>query len=284
MTRIPSRGYLLFSRFIGGAMLLCLSLLPACEENSEVDLSANVAAANTALYIHNNLNFVFGLIVKAESDTLLALTGSSVIDSANVTADTALHTLSFLFNNKRCPDSVFRSGMIRATSTGPLSLTGSRVVVEFFDYVVDVDTWSGKDTLINKGPEGSFSSLISSRVSHGEILKGLGGTIVRYSFSAGFKTNFPVTHRSDIADWYMFSTLEGVTETGVAFSTEGMDSLRAGPACPYIVSGKIAVTVLSAEIPEGFIDFVGEDGCSANTIYNFGGNVFLNERLKQNRP
>lgn len=252
----------------------------SCKKNKEINLNPNVDAANDVVMAESNLRFVFDLLLKAEKDSLLWKTGNSQIDSSSVLADTLTRMLYFDFSSIECPDSIVRTGRIMVSYQGRLFHKGYHSVVTFVNYVVDINPYSGTYTLNNRGLNDKKAWEVSVDCPDGAILKMVDGASTTYTCQSMFVFDSVSALTNSSFSWYMIGELTGRGWTGYPVSATIPDSLIASMTCPWIVSGKINMTVSGAEITDGYIDFIDDGKCNPKTIYNFGGNIFYNTGLK----
>ena len=257
----------------------------ACKKNSETDFRPNVNAATDVVLAESELKFVLDLLLKAEGNTLLWYTGSAEIDSCMVSVDTVKHWIDFQFMDKWCPDSINRNGLVRVEYSGKFFRKGSTAVISLINYKVDIDNnYSGRDSLVNTGQDENHAWVFTCAMPDGEILKTVTGGTTHYSVQGVFMVDSLVSGSFAGRSWYLKGNIDGISSTGTPFSGLISDSLVENISCPWIKTGRITLSVPSAELTEGFIDFVDDSECNPAVLFNFGGNEIYIPRLKHYKP
>jgi len=279
---------MMFGRIVNILLVLAVPVfltgLISCRKNKEVDLKPDVNSANAIVLAHSNLKYVFDLLLKAGNDSALRATGHSRIDSSAVTLDSLAHGLYFDFVNTLCPDSIIRNGRVQVIYNGKIFHKGYSAAITFIGYNVDLDTYTGTDSLVNLGVNDRKAWVYSCSLPDGGIKKGVEGGTAVYSIKGFITLDSVAIANLQNPVWFVSGTINGVTSYGDSFSAVITNPLAEVFQCPWIKYGRISVSVANADIQNGSIDFIDDTGCDAATTYNFGGNVFNNTGMKHYLP
>ncbi len=259
-------------------LILGIMLLPfiqSCKKNTSLDMNPNVNVSNDVIISISSYTNVFNLLIKARLDPSLAKHGWALIDSANVTYDSLKMEYGFNFYSKKSPDSVLRSGRIAMLVSGDILQKGSYARVFFQSYHEDNGKVDGIDSIANEGVDDFGQLVFSDYISHGSSVKVLGGGTISVELAAKYKTMVSTLVPGNDILFLAEGTISGISSKGYVFSASIHDTLQDSFACPWIKGGIIDVHVPAAEITDGYIDFVANDGCSDVIWYYFDTSDFM---------
>jgi hypothetical protein len=255
-----------------GILLPVVLLLFSCQKNRQVDLNPNVNVANDIVISETAYNHAFRMVLKAVTD--LALTGGShvLIDSASVTWDTTAHRIQFVYNYKKCPDSVLRFGTFAALLSGQATAPGSTVSIVFLNYSENLFPVTGSDSVVNEGvgPDGKLS--FADYITGGEIRKDT--MVIRWNSVNRFRMDPSALVPGNDVSYYITGDAHGQSSRGYSFTASVHDSLTGQFSCPWISGGTIALSVPGADVETGVIDYLAGDGCTDKLRYDFEGNIY----------
>lgn len=131
------------------------------------------------------------------------------------------------------------------------------------------------DSIVNNGIAPGNWMVFTNYVKNGMILKGLvADAVITWSSETQFITNAnSFTQPGDIT-FLMGGTCAGISSKDYSFSAT-LDSLKDNINCPWILDGKIHLSIPGAEYSTGIVDFIANDGCSNKMIYTFEGSTFI---------
>ncbi len=255
-----------------GIILLFFS--QSCRKNNSIDLNPNVNVSNDVIISISSYTAVFNLLMKARLDTSLAMYGDVWIDNAYITYDSLKMEYDFNFYSIKSPDSVRRSGRIAVLVSGDILQKGSYARVFFQNYLEDYGKVDGIDSITNEGVNAFGQVVFSDNLSHGSITKFIGGGTISVDITSKYKT--PASSLVSGMDilFLVEGNISGLSSKGHTFSASIRDTLQDSFSCPWIKGGIIDVHIPEAEIPDGYIDFVADDGCSDVIWYYFNTSEF----------
>jgi len=273
MNRIPYFGIPAAGLFLSALMIL--AVFPACKKkSSSSDLGPNVNVADDIVFTERGLFHTFNLLLKANLDSGIMHTGAGTIDKAVVTYNNSSRLFSFYYQNKYCADSVLRNGNIVITLTGDFFTTGTGVSVDFQDYSEDSRRFIGSDNLINTnlalgGNGGYVSTIVNLNIVKDSVHS------TQWNSSLSYHIPVEIDKNADsLAPFTITGTANGRSSSTYAFSSEISTPLLNDIYCPWIRQGIIQLSIPSADVATGTIEYVNEDNCNNRVTYNFEGNVF----------
>jgi hypothetical protein len=255
-------------------MAAILVILASCKKNTSVDLEPNISVANDVVIAECINRYVFNMIIRATVDSVLQITHLDTIDSAVVTFNVEENEYSFEYPGSYCADSVFRSGKIEAELNGNFLSQGCITMVNFTNYYEDGMAVNGTDSIVNSGIVQGNKMAFSVFFMNGTVRKvQTNPAMITWESTSQFLTAAnSFSYPSDIT-FYQFGNLSGNSYSGYTFSAT-MDTLVNKISCPWYYSGRISVSILSAEVTSGYIDFLENDGCTNSMDYYFNGTIF----------
>jgi hypothetical protein len=158
--------------------------------------------------------------------------------------------------------------MIRIRVTGNLFQNGSYAKAYFENYFEDFGKVDGIDSIVNEGVNSMNQMVFSIHVSKGSIDKVYGGGTISVDMNCTSKV--PVSSISNGADivFLVKGKISGLSSKGHAFIGSIRDTLQDSFSCPWIKDGIIDMHIPDSQKQDGYIDFVGNDGCS-NVIWYY---------------
>lgn len=246
----------------------------ACHKNKEVDLKPDLNVANDVVIAECAFKYIFNMIVKAQTDPVLQANHVALIDSAWVVYNTNENEFTFEYSGKMCQDSLRRSGKFEAEFDSSFLRPGSATMVLFENYYDGTESINGMDSIVNNGLASGNRMVFTNYIKNGMILKGLDNdAVITWSSETQFITNAnSFTQPGDIT-FLMGGKCAGLSSKDYNFSAT-LDSLTDNINCPWILDGKIHLSVPGAGYSTGIVDFITNDGCSNKMKYTFEGNTF----------
>jgi hypothetical protein len=264
-------------------LLFCLPLiwLSSCNNSSsEIDYNPNISASKDYIRAEDAIMEIVNSFYKGLRDSLVINHGYGYIDACDVSYHSASNSLDFGYGvvDRLCQDNKFRKGQFHAIFTGPL----------FYDWVtadIETDSLFVDDYLIEAsiqiqdlGTNGNnlpvFSvKVISSNIMLPDTTKVNGVRLTTdfiFIWEEGFLT--PTIHEDDL--YLITGGTSGFSSDGIEFSTEVQDALYNYADCFWIERGINLITVPSASIKTGEIDYITDDGCFNEMYFYFNGNLF----------
>lgn len=255
--------------------LLVLVFMVSCHKNKEVDLKPDVNVANDVVIAECAFKYIFNMIVKAQTDQALQANHVDWIDSAWVIYNPNQNEFIFEYSEKMCQDSVRRNGKFEAKFDSGFLRPGSKTMVLFESYYDGNESIHGMDSIVNNGIASGNRMVFTNYVKNGMILKGLANNaVITWSSETQFITNANSFNQPGDITFLMGGTCEGISSKDYSFSAT-LDSLMYIINCPWILAGKIHLSIPGAEYSTGIVDFIPNDGCSNKMIYTFEGSTFI---------
>jgi hypothetical protein len=263
--------------------LLLLPMLwwSSCDNNSsEVDFNPNVSASRDYIRAEDAIIEIVNSFFKGLNDSLVINNGYGYIDACDVSMRPSTNSINFGYGsvNRLCQDNKFRKGLFYATFTGQLFLDWTIADIETDSLFVDDLLVEAKIQIQNLGmnednlPEYSLK-VISSNIMLPDTTR-INGVKLTTDFlliwAEGSLT--PPIHEDDL--YLMTGGSSGFSSDGIEFSTEIQDSLYNYVDCFWISRGINLITVPSAGVKTGDIDYITEDGCFNEMNFYFDGNLF----------
>jgi hypothetical protein len=254
---------------------ILISAAAGCKKkNTSYDLGPNLDVADDIIFTERGLFHTFNLLLKANLDSGIMSMGVGNIDKALVYYSRLSRRFTFYYQNKYCADSVVRNGNIVITLTGDFFVSGTAATVVFQNYSEDSRQFIGRDNLYNSsmmiGGNGGYDSTIDSLL------------VVKDSVHSTLWNSFLVYHlppvlkmRPDsLAPFTITGTGNGTSSSTYAFSFQVSTPLLNDIYCPWIRQGVMQLSVPSADVATGNIEYVNKDNCNNRVTYNFEGSVF----------
>jgi hypothetical protein len=262
-------------------LILPMIWLSSCNKNSsETDYNPNVSASKDYIRAEDAILEIVNSFFKGLRDTLVINHGYGYIDACDVSYHPATNSLDFGYGavDRLCQDNKFRKGLFSATFTGPL----------FYDWVtadIETDSLFVDDYLIeasiqiqNMGMNGNNLPEFSLKVNSSNIMlpdtTKINGVKLTTNFlliwAEGSLT--PTVHEDDL--YLITGGATGLSSDGIEFATEVLDTLYNYADCFWIARGINQITVPSASIQTGEIDYITDDGCFNEMHFYFNDNLF----------
>lgn len=266
-----------------GILLLFISLLwlSACNDNSsELDYNPNVAASKDYIRAEDAVMEILNSFLKGIHDSLVVNYGYGYIDACDVAYYPADHSLVFGYGqvNRLCQDNKFRKGSFSATFSGPIFIEGVKADIVTDSLFVDDFLTEASMEIQNLGINDNNLPEYSLRVISSNIMLPDTAKINGVKLTADFLLIWaegsltPPIHEDDL--YQITGTASGFSSDGIEFSTEIQDSLYNYIDCFWLSRGINLITVPSAAIQTGDIDYIADDGCFNEVNFYFGGNLF----------
>ncbi len=254
--------------------ILLLSAAAGCKKNTAKDLGPDLNTANDVVFTERGLLHTFNLLLKANLDSNIIHTGVGTIDKALVSYSSSSKRFTFFYQNKYCADSVTRNGNIVVNLTGDFFTSGTAATVVFQNYSEDTRKFIGTDHLYNSGMmlggNGGYDSTIDSLV----IVKDSVHSTLWYSALVYHLPPVLKMQPDSLASFTITGTANGRSSSTYPFSLQVSTPLVNDIYCPWIRRGVMQLSVPSADVPTGTIEYVNGDKCNNRVTYNFEGSVF----------
>jgi hypothetical protein len=263
------------------AVFLILATAACKKKNTVSELGPNVNVADDIVFAERGLFHTFDLLFKANLDSNIMVNGAGTIDRAIITYNSTLRRFSVFYQNKYCADSVTRNGNIVITLTGDFFTTATEATVVFQNYSEDSRKFIGKDNLINYGfvlggHSGYNSTIVGLSIVKDSLHSTVWNSLLDYHIPTVIKMN-----PDSIAPINITGTANGVSSATYAFSFQISTPLVNDIYCPWIRQGIMQISVPSADVADGTIEYVNSLKCNDRVTYNFEGTVcewWINKR------
>jgi hypothetical protein len=254
--------------------VIMLSAAAGCKKNTQKDLGPDLNVADDIVFAERGLFHTFNLLFKANLDSNIMHMGVGTIDKALVSYSSSSKKFTFFYQNKYCADSVTRNGNIVVTLTGNFFSSGTAATVVFQNYSEDTRKFIGTDNLYNSGMMlggvGGYSSTIDSLI----IVKDSVHSTLWYS-SLVYHIPAVVKMQPDsLVPFTITGTGNGTSSSTYPFSFQVSTPLLNDIYCPWIREGIMQLSVPSADITTGTIEYANKDKCNNRVTYNFEGSLF----------
>jgi hypothetical protein len=262
-------------------LFLPMLWLSSCDTNSsELDYNPNVSASKDYIRAEDAIMEIVNSFFKGLNDSLVINNGYGYIDACDVSLHPSTNSIDFGYGpvDRLCQDNKFRRGSFNATFTGPLFLGWTIADIEtdslFVDYFLVEASIQIQYLGINQISVPEYSlKVISSNIMLPDTAK-INGVNLTANFQLiwieGSLT--PPIHEDDL--YLITGGSSGISSDGIEFSTEIQDSLYNYVDCFWISRGINQITVPSAAIQTGDIDYITEDGCFNEVHFYFNDNLF----------
>jgi len=256
------------------AVVIILSAAAGCRKNTQKDLGPDLNVADDIVFTERGLFHTFNLLLKANLDSNILHSGSGTIDKALVSYSSSSRKFTFFYQNKYCADSVIRNGNIVVTLTGNFFSSGTSATVVFQNYSEDTRKFLGRENLYNSGMMpgglGGYNSTIDSLV----IVKDSVHSTLWFS-SLDYHIPPVVKMQPDsLAPFTITGNANGISSSTYPFSFQVSTPLLNDIYCPWVRQGVLQLSVPSAEITTGTIEYANKDKCNNRVTYNFEGSLF----------
>ena len=254
--------------------LLVLVFMVACHKNKEVDLKPDLNVANDVVISECAYKYIFNMIVRAQINPALKPNHVTLIDSAWVSYNTSESEFVFEFSGKMCQDSLRRNGKFEAEFDSSFLRPGSVTMVLFESYYDGTESINGLDSIVNNGISSGNRMVFTNYIKNGIILKGLADDArITWSSETQFSTDASSFTQTGNITFLMDGTCAGISSKGYTFSAT-LDTLTDNINCPWILDGKIHLSIPGAGYSTGIVDLISNDGCSNKMKYTFEGNTY----------
>jgi hypothetical protein len=262
-------------------LLLIIAGFSCKENNSEIDYNPNVKASKDYIYVEDAFFDVINTYFKTINDAAVMGGEPGWIDSAVVNYDVVQNILNFSYGavNRECHDGKFRRGNIIATFDDTPNVAGTRVFFTFQDHFVDDESLTGEITseflepvqgLKRYGVDIVNGMLTIIDTSRNDTIRLRYGCDFVMTWEEGQET--PGQYDDDLLT--VTGTSEGISGDDIGFSGEVLAPLNNYIMCNWIQSGIHTLTVPSASVPDGTIDYITEDDCNRQVNFYIENNLF----------
>ena len=264
------------------AAILSMVAFGCSNKNTEVDYNPNVLSSKDYIFSEDVFMEVFNTYFKSINNSEVLAGENGWIDHATVDYSSVDNTMLFNYGevNRGCPDGKFRRGHYEAVFNGPVNEEGTEATISFHDFYVNDDKVTGNVTSRFLGNEpGSW--LYSYIVSGGLIEKYDTIDTVRIRYSCDFEMSWDEgseTPDDPVDDILSITGISGgVSAENVEFSASVAVPLMNHIDCFYLASGIHEITVPSAPVSTGTIDYIIEDDCGRMVNFYFDENRFFDQ-------
>jgi hypothetical protein len=260
--------------WLGMAAVIMLSAAAGCKKNTAKDLSPDLNVSNDIVFTERGLFHTFNLLLKANLDYNILHMGAGTIDKALVSYSSSSRKFTFHYQNKYCADSALRNGNIVITLTGDFFSPGTAATIIFQNYSEDSRKFIGMDNLYNSGLMtggiGGYESTIDSLL----IVKDSVHSTRWYSSLVYHLPPVLKMQPDSLPPFTITGTAHGVSSSTYTFSLQISTPLQNDIYCPWIRQGIMQISVPSADVNTGTIEYVNNDKCDNRVNYYFEGSVF----------
>lgn len=264
-------------------LLMIISLVvinQSCRKNTTYNLSSDVNVANDAVLSISSYTSIFNLLIKARLNSSLTSRGYAFIDGANISYNSGNQEYDFGFGSQLSPDSVQRNGWIKIVMSGDILQQGTYANVSFPNYYEDYGQVSGTDSIVNEGINVLNQMVFHDYISQGTIDKGMGNGILTVNINEKIKVQASSIIPGQDILFLIQETISGKSSRGYTFYASTRDTLLNSISCPWIKGGIIDVHISDVKVPDGYIEFGKNKGCSDVIWYYFENSAF---RVKKNK-
>ncbi len=257
------------------SVIILLSAAAGCKKkNTSFDLSPGLNVADDIVFTERGLFHTFNLLLKANLDSNIMQKGVGTIDKALVYYSSSSKRFTFYYQNKYCADSVVRNGNIIVTLSGRFFSSGTTAAVVFQNYSEDSRQFIGRDNLYNTGMmiggNGGYNSTIDSLLIVKDSLHTtIWNSLLDYHLPPALKMQ-----PDSLAPFTITGTANGISSGTYAFSFQISTPLVNDIYCPWIRRGVMQLSVPSADVATGTIEYVNSDRCNNRVTYDFEGSIF----------
>ena len=266
--------------------IILLSLLPllwstSCnDESKEVDFNLNISASKDYVRAEDAIFEIVNSFFKGVNDSLVVNHGYGFIDACDVSYRPSENSIDFGFGpvDRYCQDGKMRRGLFTATFTGQLFQDWTEANIITDSLFVDDELNEAEIQIQNLGKNDLnlpqfMLKVISSNIMLRDTSKLYGVRLTTeylLTWAEGSQT-VPI-HEDDL---YMITGgAAGFSGDGIEFSTEIQDPLYDYVDCFWIARGVDQITVPSASVKTGTIDYITEDGCFNEIYFYFNDDLF----------
>jgi len=262
-------------------LFLPILWLSSCDNtSSEVDYNPNLSASRDYIRAEDAIMEIVNSFFKGVNDSLVLNYGYGYIDACDVAYHPSDNSLVFGYGHadRLCQDNKFRKGLFRATFSGPIFIQGVKADIVTDSLFVDDFLIEATMEIQNLGindnnlPEYSLK-VISSTIMLPDTTKINGVKLTTDFLLIWFVGSLtPPIHEDDL--YLITGSSSGFSSDGIEFSTDIQDSLYNYVDCFWLSHGINMITVPSAVIQTGDIDYITDDGCFNEFNFYFNGNLF----------
>ena len=255
--------------------LLLLSLaLWSCEDPPTQNYQNNLRVSGDMLRAQQYFWDVLMQVDKAARDSSLQFQGQAIIDSAFCIQflDDGGFSIDYGETEVLCPDGNFRRGLIIAELYTPYLGDTLEALLRFDAYHINGHALDAVIRLTGYLEDSTGLRRMNMEVKDGIIFiendKIIWNEASALRWSAGMQTPFDV--RDDACQVLEGSSFSGTATNLIGFDASVEEELLWHRACPYFISGRIALSVPALEFDEGTIVF-GEGDCDDRVLLWFNG-------------
>ncbi|MCX6282013.1 MAG: hypothetical protein NTU51_08615 [Bacteroidetes bacterium] len=256
------------------AAVIMLSVATGCKKNLAKDLGPDLNVADDIVFAERGLFHTFNLLLKANLDSGIMHMGVGTIDKALVHYSSSSRRFTFYYQNKYCADSVVRNGNIIISLTGDFFSSGTSATVVFQNYSEDTRKFIGRDNLFNSGMmlggNGGYDSTIDSLL----IVKDSLHTTRWYSSLVYHLPPMLKMQPDSLPLFIITGSANGISSSTYTFSFQIITPLVNDIYCPWLRQGVMQLSLPSADVATGTIEYVNKEKCNNRVTYNFEGTIF----------
>lgn len=262
-------------------LLLPLLWLSYCKtESTEVDYNPNVLTSKDYIRAEDEVYEIVNAFLKGIYDSLVVNDGYGYIDACEVIYEQGDNALIFSYGevNRMCQDNKFRRGLFNADFSGDVFSVGVTATIKTDSLFVDDYLIEASMKIKNLGLNGNnlpqFSLIVDTSLVMLPDTTKTNGVSLKTEFLMVWEEGSltPAVHEDDL--YLITGTASGVSSEGYEFSTTVLDPLYNYVDCFWISQGINQITVPSASVPTGEIDYILDDGCFNEFYFYFNDNLF----------
>ena len=269
------------SRYLLILLATLVIFLSSCtEEGEETDYNPNVKSSRDYIFAEDIYFEIINIFFKGITDTSVVQGGYAYLDNCGIIYKPMEDKMVFEYGgvNRWCPDNKYRRGRFNATFYGPFFTQGSSVTFMTDSLFVDNHLVEAAMSAEFLGPDNGGKHQLTFVVTDGKITLNdtVNLSVIHYTsdflltWEMGQQT--PYTHEDDML--LVTGNSSGISIDNIDFSLAIQEPLMNYLDCFWIASGNHRITVPSATVPEGTIDYIASDNCFYKVNFFFGESEF----------
>lgn len=258
--------------------------LAACDETrDEIDYQPNVNSSKDFVRAEDALFDIVNAFLKGLHDSLITQNNYAFIDFCGVTYDPDENIMHFSYGavNRMCQDGKFRRGDFYAAFDGPVFEPGVMAALTTDSLFVNDSLVISNITMTNLGLDAQEKVQYGLDVLSLTVAPRDSTALSRVQIAADLNLSWdqgsmtPEIHEDDY--YLVTGTASGISSEFTDFSVTIDEPLVNYVDCCWIISGTHLITVPSADIKQGMIDYLSADGCNYMVHLYFNENFFYDQ-------
>jgi hypothetical protein len=255
------------------------------EEEAVTDYNPNVKSSKEYIYAEDILFEIINVYLKGITDTAVLNSHYAYLDNCAIFFEPGNNRMIFDYGevNRWCPDNKFRRGKFTVDFEGAFFTEGSRGEFSLDSLFVDDELVEGSINSDFQGQDDMGREQVGFTLLDGRITLNDTTLVSPLQFSCSYLLTWqegqqtPSVHEDDM--FTVVGTGNGMSLDNVQYTVVVQDPLINYLDCFWIAYGTHQITVPSAKITEGIIDYITSDDCFYKVDFYFGESYFY-ENLK----